>query len=113
MKLPLDAFIAPEKITGYLLVWRAKGDKSVFLALAGYDPSTHDQLLNDLRSQLLCGDATFEEMNEYGHTFSLRGKLTGPNGRSLLVVTIWMKEHLSGTTKFITLYPDRKQKNDL
>jgi hypothetical protein len=34
MKLPIDALIAPEKLTRYLLVKRAVGDKSEFLKQA-------------------------------------------------------------------------------
>jgi len=29
-----------------------------------------------------------------------------PNGTALRIRSIWMKEHLSGVTKFITLVPD-------
>ncbi len=107
MKLPSDAIIPPGKVENYLLVPLPKGDKSRFLALGGYTRENPDQLLNDLRSQILPGDATFEETNEYGTTYRIRGTLTGPNGRSLHIVTIWMKEHLSGATKFITLFPDK------
>jgi len=35
--------------------------------------------------------------------------LTGPNGRTLEIRTIWMKEHLSQQTKFITLIPERNR----
>jgi hypothetical protein len=35
MKLPSDAAIALEKLTRYLLVRQARGDKSAFLASAG------------------------------------------------------------------------------
>ena len=33
--------------------------------------------------------------------------LTGPNGGRLRVVTIWMNEEETGTTKFVTLLPDK------
>jgi hypothetical protein len=36
VKLPADALIAPEKLVNYLLVKQARGDKSAFLASAGY-----------------------------------------------------------------------------
>lgn len=39
MKLPSDVVIAEEKLTQYLLVWRARNDKSAFLAQAGYELS--------------------------------------------------------------------------
>jgi len=35
--------------------------------------------------------------------------LTGPNGVALAVRTIWMTEHLSGVTKFVTLIPDKRR----
>jgi hypothetical protein len=40
--------------------------------------------------------------------YEIRGSLAGPNGVSLKVVTIWMTEHVTGQTKFITLFPDKK-----
>ena len=36
MKLPQDTEIAPQKLSEYLLVNRAIGDKSEFLGRAGY-----------------------------------------------------------------------------
>ena len=44
MKLPADALIAPEKLTGYLLRWRTDDDKSTFLARAGYTVKNSDRL---------------------------------------------------------------------
>jgi len=39
MNLPRDVVIAEEKLIGYLLVWRARNDKSGYLARAGYESS--------------------------------------------------------------------------
>ena len=36
-----------------------------------------------------------------------------PNRRTLAVCTMWMTETATGDTKFITMYPDKKSKNDL
>jgi hypothetical protein len=36
-------------------------------------------------------------------------KLNGPDGNSLAVCTIWMSESATGITKFITMYPDKKE----
>ncbi len=41
--------------------------------------------------------------------FEINGVLHGPNGKDLEVCTIWMLEHESKLTKFITMYPQRKQ----
>lgn len=107
MKLPTDTVIATDKLTRYLLVPQARGDKSAFLAGAGYTRDNADQLLQDLRAQILPLDATVLESNKFGHYCEIRGRLTGPNGVVLAVRTIWMTEHLSGVTKFVTLIPDR------
>ena len=40
--------------------------------------------------------------------YEIRGKLTGPNGTGLKVVTIWMMDDITYQTKFITLYPDKE-----
>jgi hypothetical protein len=107
MKLPPDTFIARRKISEYLLVCRPEDDKSAFLARAGYVPDEADRLLADLRTQLLPLEARLLEGGEYGMKYEIRGKLTGPNGRSLRVVSIWMIEHAGGRAKFVTLYPDK------
>lgn len=105
MRLPLDSYIAPEKLTDYLLTPLVRGDKSAYLALAGYTADHADALQRDLREQVLTEEATQIESNVYGRLYEIRTLLTGPNSRRLRVRTIWMTEHLSGRTKFITLIP--------
>jgi hypothetical protein len=56
---------------------------------------------------VLPSDAAVIEHTVYGDIFEIRSALTGPNGKTLFVRTIWMTELLSGVTKFITLYPDK------
>jgi hypothetical protein len=108
MKLPSDTFIAAEKLTRYLLVRQARADKSQFLASAGYTLANADQLLADLRRQILPLDAVLSETNQFGDFFEIRGRLTGPNGVVLRVLTIWLTDRLSDHTKFVTLLPDKK-----
>jgi hypothetical protein len=110
MKLPADAVIAEEKVTRYLLLPHARGDKSAFLARAGYTSANADQLQQDLRTQILPLEALLLELNKFGQNYEIRGTLTGPNGVALAVRTIWMTEHLSGVTKFVTLIPDKERK---
>jgi hypothetical protein len=57
MRLPADTVIPDDKITKYLLVRRARGDKSVWLESAGYSLEEPEQLAADLRGQLLSLDA--------------------------------------------------------
>lgn len=107
MRLPQNSRIAREKATEYLLRWRPEDDKSAFLAGAGYTLENADKLIEDIRGQLLPLEARLIESTEYGLKYRLAGSLTGPNGRKLRVVTIWMTEEASDQTKFITLYPDK------
>jgi hypothetical protein len=106
VKLPEDSHIAPEKLTRYLLVPQTRGDKSAYLALAGYTLDNFTTLLTDLRAQILNQDAAALETTSYGQLYQIRAPLVGPSGRTLRVRTIWMTEYLSGATKFITLIPD-------
>jgi hypothetical protein len=106
VKLPEDSYIAPEKLTRYLLVSQARGDKSAYLALAGYTLDNFTTLLTDLRAQILNQDAAALETTSYGQLYEIRAPLVGPSGRTLRVRTIWMTEYLSGVTKFIALIPD-------
>jgi hypothetical protein len=112
MKLPSESLIASTKITHYLLVPQAKGDKSRFFALAGYDTTMADQLRHDIRTQILPCDAVATERNKHGQYYQITCQLTGPNGRVLWVRSIWMKEHLSQQTKFITLVPESRLQNE-
>jgi hypothetical protein len=107
MRLPSDTLIARRKISHYLLVSRPEDDKSAFLARAGYVLETADRLLADLRTQLLPLDAKLLEFDEYGTKYEIQGKLKGPNGQTVRVVSIWMIEHFDGKAKFVTLYPDK------
>jgi hypothetical protein len=106
MKLPADSEIARAKVTKYLLTLRIEDDKSNFLALAGYTLAHADKLLEDLRG-LLAGEAEFVQSSEYGDKYRIHGTLTGPNGRKLRVISIWMIEEAAGRTKFVTLYADK------
>ncbi len=57
MKLPVNATIAKEKITDYLLKWRPDNDKSKFLGMAGYNSNNWQRLADDIRTQILSADA--------------------------------------------------------
>ena len=108
MKLPDNSIITREKITDYLLKWQPDNDKSRFLERAGYSSDNWQRLLGDIRNQILSIEAELVRKTAYGDLFKIRGKLVGPNGVSLSIVTIWMKESRSQQTKFITLFPDKE-----
>ncbi|CUS38692.1 conserved hypothetical protein [Candidatus Nitrospira nitrosa] len=109
MKLPAETVISVEKLVRYLLVPQLRWDKSSFLRQAGYELNNAVHHLRDLREQILPLDVALLERNQFGQYYEIRGALTGPNGNILSVRTIWMTEHLSGITKFITLIPDSRR----
>lgn len=109
MKLPADSLIPLEKLTCYLLVPLPRADKSAFLARGGYVLANANRLIQDLRSQMLPLDALPAAANQFGQYYEIRGVMRGPSGVPLRVKTIWMREHLSGVTRFITLLPDKSK----
>jgi hypothetical protein len=105
MKLPREAAIARAKVTDYLLVRQSRGDKSAFLESVGYSLINPGQLIADLHRLAGETEATQVDENKFGRYYEVVGTLCGPAGVRLRVRTIWMTEHLSGYTKFITLIP--------
>jgi hypothetical protein len=84
-----------------------KDDKSAVLALAGYSIDNADQLLTDIREQVLPREAELVEQTEYGPKYRIRCTLKGPNGAKNKRWSIWMTEDATNQTKFVTLVPDR------
>jgi len=105
MKLPQDALVAPEKITHYLLIRQNRSDKSAFLEKGGFSLLDPGSLISGLTAICGANEAQLVDDNKYGRYYEIVGDLIGPNGIGLRVRTIWMTEHLSGLTKFITLIP--------
>ncbi|MCK9426228.1 MAG: hypothetical protein M0Q21_09335 [Ignavibacteriaceae bacterium] len=109
MKIPVDVEISDGKIKNYLLLKKDVGDKSFFLLQAGYSLENFEKLISDLREQILSFDAVFIEESVYGDKYKIPGVLIGPNGKSLLINTIWMKENITYKWKFITLFPSKEK----
>lgn len=110
MKLPKNTVISREKLTSYLLLFKKRNDKSQWLAQAGYSAENWESLENDLRNQILSLDAEPSETTIYGQTYEIIGNLTGSNGKSISVHTVWMTETATNITKFITLYPSKEKR---
>lgn len=112
MKLPADSDIDMRKLTHYLLVPQAESDKSAWLARAGYTLLNPQQLMNDIRSQLLTLDAIPSRPSPFGEAFEIRGELRGPSGVPITVRTIWLKDALSGRIRFVTLVPASRRNDE-
>lgn len=75
MKIPSDAVIADEKLTQYLLVFKARNDKSKFLAAGGFTQENPKQLKEAIRRLANEADALEEKSTEYGTSYQVKGKL--------------------------------------
>lgn len=108
MKLPEDVTIPKDKLVRYLLLRREESDKSRFLALAGYSLAQWEILERDLRQLIKTCEVSNVEISPYGTKYEVRGTLVGPNGRTLHIVTVWIKLEATGETRFVTLFPDKE-----
>ena len=113
MNLPQDSIIRDEKLTQYLLVPKIRNDKSKWLKIGGYSLNNWKRLQIDIRNQILTKEATFIEANEYGNLYEINAVMKTPNSKELRVSSIWMKEKLTNKTKFITMYPTKKENNEI
>jgi hypothetical protein len=106
MKIPVDAIIAREKLTQYLLVPRQKNDKSGFLAQVGFTLQNPEALEEAIRALIAENEAVTDRDNEYGIFYRVEGDLHGPYG-ILSVVTVWILRTNDNRYRFITLKPAR------
>ncbi|HWF45211.1 MAG TPA: hypothetical protein VG537_11270 [Candidatus Kapabacteria bacterium] len=109
MIIPKDAIIAEEKVRDYLLVHRAKNDKSKLLRRLGYTHTDYWELIRDIR--LLTFRRRISGAQTLWRVYAVRGKLYGPNGTSLAIKTIWILD-LEDKIRFVTLVPDMEDSND-
>ncbi|MBC6935347.1 MAG: hypothetical protein DWB42_05870 [Chloroflexi bacterium] len=107
MKLPEDVLIPREELTAYLLVSRAKNDKSGFLAQAGFTQQNPDMLEAAIIRFIRDNDAVQNRKDEYGTYYRVTGTLQGPNG-DLNVITVWIYGAKESKYRFITLKPDKE-----
>ena len=108
MRIPADAIIPEEKLTRYLLILRARDDKSKFLAQGGFTQQNPEDLLTAIRLLAESAEAVEDGANEYGQFYRVEGNLQSPNGRNLAVVIIWIRWYIDGSFHFVTLKPQKE-----
>ena len=94
----LDAIIPDGKITHYLLVLKAKDDKSQFLAQAGFTQNNPDLLKTAIRELANNVEAIPDIQNEYGQFFLVIGEITGLGDRHTIAIH-YLKYFISIRTK--------------
>lgn len=92
--------ILEEKIKDYLLVPKAKNDKSKFLGELGYSMANWNELESDLRKLVAENETYIQRSTPFGDLYEVKGKL-----KNFGVVTIWLLMVGHDKFRFITLYP--------
>jgi hypothetical protein len=108
VRIPEDLIIPGAKITRYLLVQKARNDKSKFLAQAGFTQENPETLKAAIQTQAVAKEAIEDRSNEYGTFYQVEGDLVGANGVSLSVVTVWLQRQIDGKFQFVTLKPRKE-----
>jgi len=111
VKIPNDAIILDGKITNYLLVLKAKDDKSQYLAQAGFTQNNPDLLKTAIRELANKIEAIPDIQNEYGQFFLVIGEIIGLDNYQLSVTTVWLQRAIDSKFQFITLKPYKEKKS--
>lgn len=109
MKLPNGekAIIDERKIREYLVsrshpVGRFKAK---FFAGLGFGPGNWQVLAAAILQVAANGDVQFVEDNVHGRKYLVSGTLTGPQGRSAAVVSVWIVKVGDDVPRLVTVYP--------
>jgi hypothetical protein len=105
-----DAIIPMEKLVDYLLspTHPEGSSKAAFLAGLGYSSHEWRQLEADLREQLVL-DAVPGKVSPFGRKYEILGLLTGPNGATAQVRTIWIILTDETRARLVTLIPEERR----
>lgn len=104
---PARSLVPPEKVRDYLLspthpVGRYKAG---FFRSLGYTGEDWQRLQRDLQA-LASERVTAIQRTEYGIKHQIRATITGPNGRSAAIITIWIVHHDEDQARLVTAYPE-------
>ena len=109
MNLPnaAGAIIPAEKLRDYLLSTEHPIGryKAAFFRTLGYEASEWELLHSDIAG-LLNSDAAEIETTDYGKKYAITGSITGPSGRSAVLVTVWIILTGEDVPRFVTAYPE-------
>lgn len=105
------AIIEDRKLRDYLLssTHPTGRYKAYLFQKVGYSAQNWGALEQDLRKLILCRDVTRTKRSEYGQKFEVEGPLTGPNRKTVQVLTVWII--LTGETipRLITAHRGRAE----
>jgi len=102
-----EAVIDPAKLHGYLLsATHPLGRfKARFFDALGFSSDRWQELESARRTQHLTQDAAPGPVMRSGRKYTIRAILTGPNGQSAAVVSVWFIRSGEEAPRFVTAYP--------
>lgn len=109
MKIPgaESAVVDAEKVRDYLLspTHPVGKFKAAFFAALGYTEVNWPALQQELAKTAGTEGAVHGRFSRFGNKYEASATLTGPSGRSSVVVTIWIVKHGESVPRFVTAYP--------
>lgn len=102
-----DIVIERQKILDYLLspVHHIGQYKAEFFLALGYHQLVWRTLEHDIRA-LLQEELVHAGETPHGIKFTAKGCITGPNGRSARILTVWIVQPGHNVLRFVTAYPE-------
>jgi len=79
--------------------------KAALFRKMGYTRDIWEQLAIDIRKQHLPLDVEKSEKTNYGEKYTIAGLITGPNGTTMLLKSVWIILKGESIPRFITIYP--------
>ena len=105
-----EALIETAKVRDYLLAHGHPSGrfKAAFFIRLGYSVQRWELLSADLKRHARANDASPGESNAFGQKYQVRGILTGPEGKSAVIVAIWIVLHGEAFPRFVTAFPGKR-----
>ena len=72
----------------------------------GYTEENWEQLVNDIKQYHLPLNAESIEKTKYGQKYEIKGVIKGPNGKEMMIKSIWIVLEREDIPRFITIYPE-------
>jgi hypothetical protein len=107
-----EAVIDPAKLQYYVLstAHPLGRFKARFFGALGFSAERWQELESALRSQhLTTREAETASVIRGGQKFTIRAILTGPNGQSAAVVSVWFTRAGETRPRFVTAYPGDRE----
>ena len=106
-----NAHIDPRKLRDYVLNFNHDSGrfKAAFFAQMGYDAGKWQLLERDIREQHLTEVAERGSASPFGFKYNITVPLTGPNGASRWVTTVWISHPGAGVADLVTVEPAKRR----